>query len=65
MKEETNECILPRLSFEKRLAAHRSNRLNNTFGQINIPYDTTQELEIDDDNILVPTRCKTSHQHGK
>jgi hypothetical protein len=65
-KDQTNECTLPRLSFDKKLIAHRSNRLNQTFGQINVPFQIESKKEIEaDTNTLVPLRCKTPHNNGK
>lgn len=59
-----DQTILPRLSFEKKIIAHQSNRLNNTFGQINIPFQSNKEIKINNDK-LVPLRCKTPHENGK
>jgi hypothetical protein len=51
-----------RLSFDDKLAAHHSNRLNETFGQINLPYElqSKSEKEIN----LVPLRYQTSSNNG-
>ncbi|CAF1628261.1 unnamed protein product [Rotaria magnacalcarata] len=60
--DHINESPLHRLSSGERLAAHRSNRLNQTFGQINVPYEVQQKLvkEANDDT-LIPIRLKNSH----
>ncbi|CAF2054910.1 unnamed protein product [Rotaria magnacalcarata] len=57
--DQTNDCIFPRLSFDAKLIAHRSNRLNQTFGQIGIPIQSTKETQAHDD-ILIPIRFNFS-----
>jgi hypothetical protein len=52
--EQNNEHVPSRLSFNEKLAAHRSNRLNETFGQANAEKETNDET-------LVPSRCKIPH----
>ena len=65
-KDRADECILPRLSFDKKLLAHRSNRVNQTFGQINVPFQTQSIKLIEaDDNTLVSIRSKNPHTNGK
>ncbi|CAF3582011.1 unnamed protein product [Rotaria socialis] len=60
--DHINESPLHRLSSGKILAAHRSNRLNQTFGQINVPYEVQQELvKEDNDDTLITLRLKTPH----
>ncbi|CAF4783530.1 unnamed protein product [Rotaria socialis] len=61
--DQTRDCILPRLSFDAKLIAHRSNRLNQTFGQISVPFQSSAEIQAHDD-ILVPIRCKSSYNHA-
>ena len=53
---ETNDNnTLPRLTFDAKLAAHRSNRLDENFGQINVPYDTESKSEKEtQENYLLP-----------
>ncbi|CAF0913728.1 unnamed protein product [Rotaria sp. Silwood1] len=59
---QIDEYIPIRLTFDEKLAAHRSNRLNQTFGQINVPYDSQSKVEKEiSDETLVPLRCKISH----
>lgn len=54
-----NESKPSRLSFDKKLAVHRSNRLNNTFGQINIPYECQSKIDKEtDDATLLPLQYK-------
>ncbi|CAF4356139.1 unnamed protein product, partial [Adineta steineri] len=48
-----------RLSFVEKLAAHRSNRSHETFGQLNVPLEFLSNTSKDtDDEVLVPIRCK-------
>ncbi|CAF3484493.1 unnamed protein product [Rotaria sp. Silwood1] len=62
LKGQIDEYTPIRLTFDEKLAAHRSNRLNQTFGQINVPYDSQTKVEKEiSDETLVPLRCKISH----
>ena len=50
----------PRLSFDDKLAAHRSNRLSETFGQVNTTYESQSNSEKEFENeTLVQLQCKT------
>jgi len=53
--EENNYQTVSRLSFHNKLKLHRSNRLNETFGQINTA-DSSSQLK--DDETLVPLSQK-------
>jgi hypothetical protein len=64
LDDDDDDYTLPPLSFDKKLSAHQSNRLNETFGQINIPFQSNKEIEINN-NTLLPIRNKTSHINGK
>ncbi|CAF2968112.1 unnamed protein product [Rotaria sp. Silwood2] len=65
-KDETNEYTLPRLSFDEKLRAHQSNRLNETFGQINYPFQFQSNKQIRTNNdTLVPIRCKSPYNNGR
>jgi hypothetical protein len=63
--DQTDEYVPSRLSFIEKLAAHRSNRLNETFGQINVPYKYQSKVEKEtNDKTLVPLRCKVPYKNG-
>ena len=55
--------MFPRLSFDEKIIAHRTNRLDQTFGQLNTPYQSNREIQGQDD-ILIPLRYKTLHENG-
>ncbi|CAF3723506.1 unnamed protein product [Adineta steineri] len=50
--DRRNDCILPRLSFDQKLVAHRSNRLGHTFGQINFSYQSSKYIRSNDETLL-------------
>jgi len=56
----SNDKYTPsRLTFNEKLAAHHSNRLNETFGQINVSYESQSKREKKiNDETLVPLRFK-------
>lgn len=56
MLEKNNYQTVSRLSFHNKLELHRSNRLNETFGQINT---TDASSQPKDDETLVPLSQKT------
>jgi len=62
---QNGEYTPPRLSFDEILAAHRSNRLNETFGQINISdeFQSKREKEINSETLL-PLRYKPTLNPG-
>lgn len=62
-KDETKAFTLPRLSLTKKLAIHRSNRLDATFGQSSVPSQFYKETKKDNDGLL-PIRCKTPTKYG-
>ncbi|CAF4943855.1 unnamed protein product, partial [Rotaria sp. Silwood1] len=63
---QTHDNTLPRLSFDQKLTAHRSNRLNETFGQINFPFQFQSNKKVrTNDDILIPLRCKTPSNNGR
>ncbi|UJR16067.1 hypothetical protein I4U23_002980 [Adineta vaga] len=43
--DDTRDNVLPRLSFDEKLLAHRSNRFNQTFGQKSFPYQPHRESD--------------------
>jgi hypothetical protein len=65
LKDQIGECKSSQLTFVEKVAAHRSNRLNQTFGQINIPDEYQSQIikEINDET-LVPLRFKRSSENG-
>jgi hypothetical protein len=65
LKDQIGECKPSQLTFIEKLTAHRSNRLNQTFGQINIPDEYQSQIikEVNDET-LVPLRCKRSSENG-
>ncbi|CAF3486987.1 unnamed protein product [Adineta steineri] len=55
-----------RLSFVEKLAAHRSNRSHETFGQLNVPLEFLSNTSKDtDDEVLVPIRCKIPTKNAR
>ncbi|CAF1070731.1 unnamed protein product [Adineta ricciae] len=62
--DEKKECEFPRLSFDDKLAAHRSNRYQQTFGQKSFPYRSRRES--DSNNVtLLPIPSKTLPSKGR
>ncbi|CAF0831718.1 unnamed protein product [Rotaria sordida] len=64
--DQTDDYILPRLSFDEKLTAHRNNRLNETFGQKNFPFQFQSNKQIRiNNNTLVPLRCKIPYNNRR
>ena len=53
---------MPRLTFDQKLTAHRANRLNQTFGQTNIPLQSYDDLK---NETLFPLQCQIPAENGQ
>ncbi|CAF1632190.1 unnamed protein product, partial [Didymodactylos carnosus] len=63
-----DEITLPRLSFDHKLAAHHYNRIDQTFGQQNIPFscgERSHSVENHDTVLPILYRCKTPQQNAR
>jgi hypothetical protein len=65
-KGQNDKYTPSRLTFDEKLAVHRSNRLNEIFGQINVSNESQskREKEINDET-LVPLRYKPPSNTSK
>ncbi len=62
-KDQPNDYTLPRLPFDEKLAVQRSNRFNQTFGQIDVLFQSNKITESDNDT-LMPLPSKALQKNG-